>query len=329
MTATVVKQVQEVLRIEAEGILALIDRVGPEFAEAVDMIYNSKGRVIVTGVGKSGLVGRKISATLNSTGTPAFFLHSVEALHGDLGMVTANDILLALSHSGETEVNDIIPIVRSFGAKVIALTGGLESRLAQLSDIVLDAGVAREACPLGLAPTASTTAATAMGDALAVALINRRQFNSNDFRRFHPGGNLGERLSIQVREVMATGKGVPSVGGETLLKDALKVMNQINLGVLLIVDDNNMLQGIFTDGDLRRCVSQHEQVSRLKMNQVMTADPKTITEDRLALDALELMQKHEITVLPIVDRTGVLIGAVHLHALLGKGRFKFTAVDET
>ncbi|MBW2090765.1 MAG: KpsF/GutQ family sugar-phosphate isomerase [Deltaproteobacteria bacterium] len=319
----VIKEAQEVLRIEAEGILALIDRIGPEFTEAVELIYNSNGRVIVTGIGKSGIVGRKIAATLNSTGTPALSLHPVEALHGDLGMVTSSDILLALSHSGETEVNEIVPIVRAQGVKVIAMTGNMESTLARNADLILDVGVAREACPLGLAPTASTTAATAMGDALAVALINRRQFNSDDFKRFHPGGNLGERLSLQVKEVMTTGPRVPSVNGQTLLSDALPVMNESKLGVLLVVDGKNKLKGIFTDGDLRRCLTKYENVRQLKMLKIMTRKPKAISENYLAVEALEIMQKHEITILPIVESSGKLKGVVHLHALLGKGKFKF------
>ncbi len=319
----VIKEAQEVLRIEAEGILALIDRIGPEFTKAVELIFNSNGRVVVTGIGKSGIVGRKIVATLNSTGTPALSLHPIEALHGDLGMVTSEDILLALSHSGETEVNEIVPLVKKQGVKVIAMTGDLESTLARNSDLVLDVGVAREACPMGLAPTASTTAATAMGDALAVALINRRQFNSEDFKRFHPGGNLGERLSLQVREVMTTGPRVPRVNGQTLLNDALQVMDKSKLGVLLVVDRKDILKGVFTDGDLRRRLARHEKIYDLKMSQVMTRNPKTIDENRLAVEALEIMQKHEITILPIVEPSGRLKGVVHLHALLGKGKFRF------
>ncbi|MBW1709391.1 MAG: KpsF/GutQ family sugar-phosphate isomerase [Deltaproteobacteria bacterium] len=319
----VIKEAQEVLRIEAEGILAMIDRVGPEFTEAVELIYSSSGRVVVTGIGKSGIVGRKIVATLNSTGTPAVSLHPIEALHGDLGMVTSADILLALSHSGETEVNEVVSIVRGLGIKVIAMTGNLESTLAKNSDIILDVGVAREACPLGLAPTASTTAATAMGDALAVALLNRRQFNSDDFKRFHPGGNLGERLSLQVKEVMTKGQRVPRVSGQTLLSEALQVMDKSKLGVLLIVDEKDILKGVFTDGDLRRCLTKNKNIRQMTLRQVMTRKPKTISENQLAVEALEIMQSHEITILPIVEPSGRLKGVVHLHALLGKGKFRF------
>jgi arabinose-5-phosphate isomerase len=323
-----IREAQEVLRIEAEGILSLVDRVGQAFVEAVDLIYASTGRVIVTGIGKSGLVGRKIVATLNSTGTPALFLHSVEALHGDLGMVTAGDILLALSYSGETEeVNEIIPPVRGLGARVIAMTGNLESTLARQADLVLDVGVAREACPLGLAPTASTTAQTAMGDALAVALIHRRRFNSDDFKRFHPGGSLGERLSLAVREVMTTGEGVPGVAGSMRLGEALEIMSRSRLGVLLVVDRAGVLTGVFTDGDLRRSLMRHGDVKDLPLEEVMTRQPKRIGQDTTAAEALELMQQHEITTLPIVDPAGRLLGVVHLHALLGKGKFRFNAPD--
>jgi arabinose-5-phosphate isomerase len=324
---TTIREAQEVLRIEAEGILALVDRVGQTFVEAVDLIYASSGRVIVTGIGKSGLVARKIAATLNSTGTPALFLHPVEALHGDLGMVIYGDILLALSHSGETEVNDIIPTVRGLGAQVIAMTGNLDSTLARQADLVLDVGVAREACPLGLAPTASTTAQTAMGDALAVALIHRRQFNSDDFKRFHPGGSLGERLSLAVREVMTTGERVPSVPGGMRLGEALEIMSRSRLGVLLVVDERGVLTGVFTDGDLRRSLMRHGDVQDLPLEEVMTRQPKKIGQETTAAEALELMQQHEITTLPIVDEAGRLLGVVHLHALLGKGKFRFNAPD--
>lgn len=318
-----IRQAREVLKIEAEGILGLCDRLGEEFNRAVDLVFGSRGRLIVTGIGKSGIVGRKIVATLSSTGTPSFFLHPVEALHGDLGMVTAGDVLLALSYSGETEVNDILPLARELGASVICITGNLDSTMARLSDVALFAGVAREACPLGLAPTASTTAATAMGDALAVALINRRQFNQADFKRFHPGGNLGERLSMQVREVMTTGADIPAARPGMGLAQALTIMNQRNLGALLVTDEQDALLGIFTDGDLRRAVSAGRDLAALNVGQVMTPNPKTIGEDRLAVDALELMQRHDITVLPIVNGSGRLSGVVHLHALLGKGKFKF------
>jgi len=322
-----IKQAREVLRIEAEGILNLIDRVGREFAEAVDLIYTAKGRVIVTGIGKSGIVGRKIVATLNSTGTPSFFLHPVEAMHGDLGMVMGDDVVLAISNSGETmELNVIVPAIKGLGAKLIAMTGDPTSTLAGYADVVLNVGVVREACPLGLAPTASTTAALAMGDALAVTLVSRRRFNSSDFKRLHPGGNLGERLSVQVGQVMITGQRVPVVGKETSLSEAIKVMNVGNLGALLVVGRDDLLEGIFTDGDLRRCLVKHESFLGLTVAEVMTRSPITITQDRLAAEALEIMQTHEVTVLPIVDDRARLKGMIHLHDLLGKGKFRFNGI---
>ncbi|MEW5724389.1 MAG: KpsF/GutQ family sugar-phosphate isomerase [Thermodesulfobacteriota bacterium] len=322
---TIIKQAKEVLKIEAEGLLALIDRVGDEFARAVDVIYQAKGRVIVTGLGKSGLVGRKIVATLNSTGTPALFLHPVEAVHGDLGMVCPDDVVLALSNSGETqEIVAIIASVRRIGPTIIVMTGDLNSTLAGRADVVLDVAVPREACPMGLAPTASTTAALALGDALAVALIKRRKFNSNDFKRLHPGGTLGERLAVQVMEVMITGRRVPTVREDTPLAEAVAVMNKSSLGVVLVVGPHKTLAGLFTDGDLRRAVAATGRLPQVAIGRVMTRDPKRITKERLAAEALEIMQAHEITVLPIVDASDRLLGMIHLHDLLGKGKFSFS-----
>lgn len=323
-----IKQAKEVLQIEAEGILNLIDRIGQEFADAVDLVYQAKGRVIVTGIGKSGIVGRKIVATLSSTGTPSLFLHPVEAMHGDLGMLVKDDIVLALSNSGETaELTAIMPIVKGLGSKIIAMTGDPESTLARFADVVLNVGVVREACPMGLAPTASTTAALAMGDALAVALINRRHFNSSDFRRLHPGGNLGERLSLQVKEVMYTGDRVPEVEAGAPITEAIQVMDQCNLGVVLAVDADRTLEGIFTDGDLRRCVVKNENFLGKTMSEVMNRNPVTIRQELLAAEALEIMQAHEFTVLPIVGEARKLIGLIHLHDLLGKGKMRFSAVS--
>ncbi|MEW6263427.1 MAG: KpsF/GutQ family sugar-phosphate isomerase [Thermodesulfobacteriota bacterium] len=327
MVNPIIKQAKEVLKIEAEGLLGLIDRIGQGFAEAVDLIYGSRGRVIVTGIGKSGLVGRKISATLNSTGTPSIFLHPAEARHGDLGMVLRDDIVLAVSNSGETpEINAIMDSVKGLGAKIIALTGDSSSTLAAAADLVLDAAVAREACPLGLAPTASTTAALALGDALAVALLNKKRFNSDDFRRLHPGGSLGERLSVQVSQVMITGRRVPSVTEDTPMKEAVRVMNRSNLGVLLVIGPKKVLRGIFTDGDLRRTVVRSGRLPDQAVSRLMTRSAITITEDKLAAEALDIMQAHEITVLPIVDQAQRLLGLIHLHDLLGRGRFRFNNV---
>ena len=320
----VIQQAREVLRIEAEGILDLIDRIGQEFVESVDIIYHAKGRVVVTGIGKSGLVGRKIVATLNSTGTPAIFLHPVEAMHGDLGMVMKDDVVLAMSNSGETtELNAIMPVIGNLGAKIIALTGDPNSTLAGYADVTLDAGVSREACPLGLAPTASTTAALAVGDALAVALIERRSFGPSDFRRLHPGGSLGERLSVQVREVMLSGDLIPAVPPETSAARALDVMDRHNLGAVLVAGPDNRLIGIFTDGDLRRTLIRHNDFRKMPINSLMTENPLSIARTCLAAEALEIMQAHEVTMLPIVDESKVLLGVVRLHDLLGKGKFRF------
>ncbi len=323
----IIEKAKEVLRLEAEGILRLMDTIGPSFKEAVEMIYGSEGRVILTGIGKSGIVARKIMATFNSTGTPALFLHPVEAMHGDLGMVTAKDILLVLSNSGETEeVLHILPSIKALGTRSIAFCGNLNAALAQACDLAIYVGVEREACPLGLSPTASTTAALAMGDALAVALLEKRQFNHQDFQRFHPGGSLGERLTLRVKEVMFTGNRVPVVYPELPVLEALKVMDQKDLGSVLVVDQEKVLLGILTDGDLRRMLLKKKKIASLKVGEVMSPRPKTITPDRLASEALEIMEAYLITVLPIVDRRRKVKGILHLHDLLGRGRFRFSTL---
>jgi arabinose-5-phosphate isomerase len=325
MSTPLLKEAQEVLEIEAQGILGLIPRLGPAFEKAVEAIYQLKGRVILTGIGKSGIVARKIVATLNSTGTPALFLHPVEAMHGDLGMVTSKDIVLAVSNSGETgELVIILPSLKRLGAQLIAFTGNQESALARECDLVIDVGVEKEACPLGLVPTTSTTAALAMGDALAVALIKRRQFNHRDFRRFHPGGSLGERLAVKVSEVMLTGDQVPRVSpGQTVL-EAIQEMDDKDLGATLVTEgEEAFLSGIITDGDLRRLIKRQVPLPGLKAEEVMTPQPKSISPETQASEALELMESHLITVLPIVDSQKRVLGILHLHDLLGKGEFKF------
>jgi arabinose-5-phosphate isomerase len=325
MTTMLLKEAQSVLEIEAQGILDLIPKLGPDFEQAVEAIYQLKGRVILTGIGKSGIVARKIVATLNSTGTPSLFLHPVEAMHGDLGMVTSKDIVLAISNSGETgELAVILPSLRQMGTKLIAFTGNRESTLAKQSDLVIDVGVEKEACPLGLAPTTSTTAALAMGDALAVALIKRRQFNHKDFQRFHPGGSLGERLSVKVSEVMLTDEQIPIVYPEQTLQEAIQEMDVKDLGVTLVVDGpGQVLAGIITDGDLRRLIKRMTSFEKILVGQVMTPNPKSISPEILALEALEMMERYLITVLPIVDSQRRVKGILHLHDLLGKGEFKF------
>jgi arabinose-5-phosphate isomerase len=321
----ILQTAEEVLRIEAEGVLHLIEHLDESFAAAVEWIYGSTGRVIVTGIGKSGIVGRKIVATMSSTGTPALFIHPVEAMHGDLGMVRGEDIVLALSNSGETpELNIILPSLRGIGTRVIALTGNLTSTLAQLSDIALYTGVPREACPLGLAPTASTTAQLAMGDALAVALIKMRNFKAQDFRRYHPGGHLGERLKVALYQVMREGDAIPRVTKETPVSEALKVMSSMGLGATLVVGEEGEVLGIFTDGDLRRALNTFPDLTDRKIQEVMTPKPRSILADCSVADALELMEQHLITVLPVVGSDEKLTGILHLHDLLGKGKIRFT-----
>jgi arabinose-5-phosphate isomerase len=316
---------REVLRIEAEGILHLLDLVDDSLARAVQWIFNARGRVIVTGIGKSGIVGRKIVATLSSTGTPALFIHPVEAMHGDLGMVRRGDIALALSNSGETdELNLILPSLRSIGARIIAFTGNLSSTLARYCDLAIYAGVEKEACPLGLAPTASTTALLAMGDALAVALIRLRNFKASDFHRYHPGGHLGQRLQEPLCEVMLRGEAIPRVEADTAVPAALLEMSGKGLGATLVVAQDGEILGIFTDGDLRRALNASPDLTQKRIKEVMTPRPRTVAVDRSVAEALEIMEHHQITVLPVVDGNRRLCGILHLHDLLGKGKIRFT-----
>ncbi len=314
---------REVLRVEADGILAVRDRLGAEFAKAIDLIMACPSRLVVTGIGKSGLVGQKISATLNSTGTPSFFLHPVEAMHGDLGMVAATDVVLAISYSGETaEVNSLLASISERRVPIVALTGGADSTLADFAAVTLNVSVPKEACPLGLAPTTSTTATLALGDALAVALLKRKEFRAEDFRRNHPGGSLGERLKVAVREVMLSGRQLPSVHENVSLQEALAVLNEKNLGAVMVTSTSGRLVGILTDGDIRRILIGGD-LSKLQLADVMTRDPVAITGHLLAADALSLMQQHEITILAVVDEHKHLNGILHLHDLLGKGEFRF------
>lgn len=316
-------QAKEVLKIEAEGINSLLDQLGDDFNRSIELILACPGRLIITGIGKSGIIGQKIAATLNSTGTSSFFLHPVEAMHGDLGLVDEQDVVMAISYSGETsELNLLLPSLKKRGVKVIAMTGNPESTLAGHGDAVLSVGVPREACPLGLAPTASTTAALAMGDALAVVLLNCKQFKASDFRRNHPGGSLGERLKVKVSEVMITGEAIPTVATTSPMAEAVEAMNKSNLGAVLVMAQGE-LAGIITDGDIRRLVSSGETVASMSVSEVMTGKPKTIAADLLAADALSIMQRHEITVLPVHGPDGRLAGMLHLQDLLGKGEFRF------
>jgi arabinose-5-phosphate isomerase len=314
----------EVLKIEAQGILKLIDRLDDNFNELVDLICNSKGRLIIGGIGKSGIVGRKIVATLNSTGTRSLFLHPVEAMHGDLGQVSRDDIFLALSNSGETdELNILLPRIQSIGCKIVAFTGNVHSTLAKYSDIVIDVGVECEACPLGMAPTASTTAQLAMGDALAVVLLEKKNFKMSDFKKIHPGGSLGQRLTNKIKDIMLSGKGLPIVPEKTPMEEAIHEINRGGLGATMVIGSDQTLTGIITDGDIRRMIATKKPLSELIVDDVMTKDPRTADPEAPAYDALYAMEKHQITVLPVVNDRVEIQGMLHLHDILGKGQFKF------
>ncbi|WP_321786767.1 arabinose 5-phosphate isomerase KdsD [Burkholderia pyrrocinia] len=308
-----------VLDIEADAVRALRDQLDGGFVQAVALLLGCRGRVVVSGIGKSGHIARKIAATLASTGTPAFFVHPAEASHGDLGMVTSDDVFIGISYSGESEeLVAILPLVKRIGAKLIAITGRAGSSLGTLADVNLNAAVAKEACPLNLAPTASTTAALALGDALAVAVLDARGFGSDDFARSHPGGALGRRLLTYVRDVMRSGDDVPSVGLDATLSDALFQITAKRLGMTAVVDADGKVAGIFTDGDLRRVLAHDGDFRALPITDVMTRDPRTIAPDHLAVEAVELMERHRINQMLVVDADGALIGALNMHDLFSK-----------
>lgn len=310
----------ETFQIEADAILMLKSRLSnsadDDFARATALLYQCDGRVVVSGMGKSGHIARKIAATLSSTGTPALFVHPGEAAHGDLGMVTEHDVMIAISNSGESdELMAILPVVKRLGAKLISMTGRPESSLARLADVHLNVGVTKEACPLNLAPTASTTATLAMGDALAVALLDAHGFREDDFARSHPGGALGRRLLTHVRDVMRTGASVPQVSADVLLPTALLEVTSKGLAMTAVVDDTSRVLGIFTDGDLRRLIEQGHDFSRAPISAVMHANPRTVTPDQLAVEAVDLMEHYRINQVLVVDTDGVLVGALHIHDL--------------
>ena len=309
-----------VLDIEARAVDALKSRLNEDFIAACQLCMDTPGRVVVTGMGKSGHVSNKIAATLASTGTPAFFMHPAEASHGDLGMITSQDLLLAISYSGETaEVVTILPIVKRMGARMIAMTGKPQSTMAQAADIHLDISVEEEACPLKLAPTASTTATLAMGDALAVALLEKRGFTAEDFARSHPSGSLGKRLLLRVADVMRTGDRVPSVGSDVTLRDALLEMTDKGLGMTAIDDDDNAIMGIYTDGDLRRTLDKGADIRTTTIREVMHANCTTISADVLAAEALHLLEENKITSLLVADDNNRLVGALNIHDLFREG----------
>ncbi|MBM4198621.1 MAG: KpsF/GutQ family sugar-phosphate isomerase [Gammaproteobacteria bacterium] len=308
------------LSIEIRGLAALEARIDAGFAAACQLCLDCRGRVVVTGMGKSGHVGGKIAATLASTGTPAFFLHPAEASHGDLGMITRDDVVLALSNSGETpELLTLLASITRLGLPLIALTGNPQSTLAREARVHLDVGVAEEACPLNLAPTASTTAALAMGDALAVALLEARGFTAEDFARSHPGGALGRRLLLRVKDVMRSGAAVPRVGPDTALADGLLEISSKGLGMTVVVDAAGHAIGVYTDGDLRRSLDRRVDIHGARIREVMTHPCKSIGPGELAAEAVHLMETHRITSLPVVDEHGVLVGALNVHDLLRSG----------
>jgi arabinose-5-phosphate isomerase len=317
--ASLIAAGRRALEIEVRAIGALVPRLDASFARACEICLGCHGRVIVSGMGKSGHIAGKIAATLASTGTPSFFMHAAEASHGDIGMITRDDVLLAISNSGETaEVLLMIPHLSRLGVPIISMTGNPASSLARASTVHLDVSVAEEACPLNLAPTASTTATLAIGDALAVALLEARGFTSQDFARSHPGGALGRKLLLHVSDVMRTGDDLPVVGPEKPLADGLVVMSRKGLGMCVIVDAGQLL-GVFTDGDLRRVLDRGSDVHKTTMREVMNSPGKRITATELAAEAAHLMEKHRITALPVVDAQGALVGALNVHDLLRAG----------
>ena len=308
---------RQTFEIEAAAVSALAARVGPELGEAIAIMLGCKGRVVVMGMGKSGHIGRKIAATLASTGTPAMFVHPAEASHGDLGMIKNVDVVLAISNSGESdELTAILPMLSRQGVPMVAMTGGALSTLAKHARVTLDTSVAQEACPLNLAPTASTTAQLAMGDALAVALLDARGFKEEDFARSHPGGSLGRKLLTHVRDVMRQGDQVPAVGQDASFTELMREMSRKGLGASAVVDGEQQLIGIFTDGDLRRLVEQGADLRRLVASDVMHSAPRTVSADALAVQAAALMEQHRITSVLVVDEAGVLCGALNTNDLM-------------
>jgi arabinose-5-phosphate isomerase len=308
---------RDILLLEANEINALASRLDAQFSDAVNMILQCTGRVVVSGMGKSGHIGGKIASTLASTGTPAFFMHPAEASHGDLGMITRGDIVIALSNSGESdEILAIVPPLKRLGASIIAITGNAASTLAKAADIHLSAHVSKEACPLGLAPTSSTTVALALGDALALCVLDLRDFTAEDFARSHPGGSLGRRLLIHVSDLMRSGEHIPKVPANAPLTQGLLEMSRKGLGLTAIVDAANKPIGIFTDGDLRRAFEKNINVSSATMADVMHANPLTIDQDQLAIAAVEMMEQYKINALLVTDDAGILVGALNMHDLL-------------
>ena len=310
----------EVLDIEANSILRLKSNIGENFEKAIDILYSCKGRVIVTGMGKSGLIGKKIAATMSSTGTPSYFLHPAESTHGDSGVITREDVIIAISNSGETqELMNLLPLIKRFGCPMIGMTGNLNSTLAKASEVVMDISVEREACPLNKAPTASTTATLAMGDTLAVCLMEKKGFTKEDFLMFHPSGKLGKGLTYKVVDLMITGDKMPVVSDSLSFTSVINTISEYKLGMAMIVDASGQLTGVLTDGDIRRTIIKHSDTSSLQVKDVMTVNPKRITSDAYAASALNLMEKFSITALAVVDENNIPVGVIHVHDLLRAG----------
>jgi len=317
---TIIEKGKKVIRVEADAVAALESRIDENFAKAVEMIFNSRGRVIMTGMGKSGIVARKIVATLNSTGTPAMFLHPSDAVHGDFGMVRKEDVVICISKSGDTaELNQLLPLFKRIEVPIISMVGNLNSKLAQESDVMVDISVKEEACPYDLAPTSSTTATLAMGDALAMALLDRRNFTLEEFAMYHPGGVLGKRLLLKIEELMITGDAVPKVEQKVPMRDAILEMTSKRLGATCVIDDNGKLVGIITDGDLRRLLQKTTDLTNLNAEMMMSKHPKTILKDMLAAVALQEMEAHKITQLVVVNELHQPVGMIHLHELVAAG----------
>jgi len=314
------QEAKRVLEIEAQSIKDLIPKLGKEFEKALKLLMHCKGRVVLTGMGKTGIIAQKISATMSSTGTPSLYLHSAEAVHGDLGRVTKDDVIIAFSNSGETEeMRKLLPLIKKIGAKLIAFTGNTKSSLAKYSNVVLDVGVKKEACPLGLAPTSSTTAMLAMGDALSVCLLKEKGFKEENFAFYHPGGALGRKLLLKVEDIMRKGQANPIVGENASVKEVLYAITKARAGAASIVDKKGRLAGIFTDGDLRRHFDGNENLPQLKIKDVMTKAPITITKDHLAAEALGILKEKKIDEIPVVDAKGLPVGMLDVQDLLKAG----------
>ncbi|MBQ7450203.1 KpsF/GutQ family sugar-phosphate isomerase [bacterium] len=320
MTKECIETAKEVLEIEAKSIIDLKNRLGKELEDAVELLYNCKGRVIVTGMGKSGHIGRKIAATLSSTGTPAYFLHPAESTHGDSGILTREDVVIAISNSGETlELMNLLPLIKRFSVPLISITGKLDSTLAKTGDVVLNIAVEKEACPLGKAPTASTTVTLALGDALAICLLKKRGFSEEDFLLYHPSGALGKKKLIKVSDLMISGERLPIISQEESFLEVVEYISEKRLGCAVLTDENGIMQGVLTDGDIRRILLAHHHVENLVAKNVMTKNPKTVSAESIATKALAIMEKYSITSLAVVDNDNRPVGLIHVHDLLKEG----------